>query len=160
MSLKDVFGYLLGFILFIVLIPALMYWGFSEVQACTLTTIISIVLSVIGIGLGTYTIVYMKRVGKGNPMDAFGHEVAPRTKNLMTDGPYKICRNPMLLGVLIYYVGILILCHSWQALLIFIIFLCVIMVQVSKEEKRLERDFGNDYLEYKRKTKKIIPFIF
>lgn len=32
----------------------------------------------------------MKHVGKGNPFDAMGHEVAPRTKHLMTDGPYKI----------------------------------------------------------------------
>jgi protein-S-isoprenylcysteine O-methyltransferase Ste14 len=40
----------------------------------------------------------MKLRGKGNPMDAFGHEVAPRTQHLMTDGPYRLNRNPMLTG--------------------------------------------------------------
>ena len=51
-----------------------------------------------GLTLSVWTIVYMKRRGKGNPMDAFGHEVAPRTQHLMTDGPYRINRNPMLTG--------------------------------------------------------------
>jgi hypothetical protein len=28
----------------------------------------------------------MRIVGKGNPFDAYGHELAPRTKHLMTSG--------------------------------------------------------------------------
>ncbi len=36
----------------------------------------------------------MKIVGKGHPMDPFNHEIGTRTSELMTDGPYKICRNP------------------------------------------------------------------
>ena len=99
-------------------------------------------------------------VGKGNPMDAFNHEIAPRTRELMTRGPYRICRNPMLLGVFIYYAGILICLRSWQATVIFAAFFAIMMLQVSKEEKRLEQDFGDDYREYKKKTKKLIPFIW
>lgn len=55
-----------------------------------------------GLTLSVWTIVYMKLRGKGNPMDAFGHEVAPRTQHLMTEGPYRINRNPMLTGTLFY----------------------------------------------------------
>ena len=61
--------------------------------------LILIILAIIGIGLSIWSIVYMKNVGGGNPFDAFNHEVAPRTSSLMTDGPYGICRNPMLLGM-------------------------------------------------------------
>jgi len=34
------------------------------------------------------------------------------------------------------------------------------MVQVGREEKRLEEDFGDAYRAYKAKTKKLIPFIW
>ena len=34
------------------------------------------------------------------------------------------------------------------------------MAQVHSEEKRLAEDFGEAYLEYKKKTKKLIPFIW
>ena len=34
-----------------------------------------------GLTLSVWTIAYMKLRGKGNPMDAFGHEVAPRTQH-------------------------------------------------------------------------------
>lgn len=50
-------------------------------------------LMLCGLLLSIWTIVYMKLRGKGNPMDAFGHEVAPRTQHLMTDGPYRLNRN-------------------------------------------------------------------
>lgn len=93
-------------------------------------------------------------------MDPFNHEIGTRTSELMTGGPYKICRNPMLLGALIYYIGILIFLHSWKAAIIFIAFFVIAMIQVKKEEQRLEMDFGDSYREYRRRTAKIIPFIW
>ena len=46
-----------------------------------------LVLVVCGLVLSIYSIVYMRIVGKGNPFDAYGHEVAPRTKHLITSCP-------------------------------------------------------------------------
>ena len=40
----------------------------------------------------------MKIHGKGNPFDAMGREIAPRTQYLMTNGPYRYSRNPMMMG--------------------------------------------------------------
>ena len=157
---RDLIGYLMGLVLFIVLIPFLMWKSAGDVDPGAGRIVVFAVLSVIGIALSVWSIVYMKNVGKGNPMDAFNHEVAPRTKSLMTEGPYRICRNPMLLGVFIYYIGVVILLASWKALLIFILYIAIMMVQVDREEKRLEADFGEDYIEYKRRTKKIIPFLW
>ena len=98
----------------------------------------------------------MKRVGKGNPFDAMGHEVAPRTKHLMTDGPYRLSRNPMLSGTFLYYVGIVLAFWNWWALLVFVLVAVLMMFQVRSEEKRLEADFGDEYLEYKRHTGRFI----
>ena len=157
---RDIIGYIMGLILFIVLIPLLMWKLSGNVDPGTGRIVVLLVLGAIGIALSIWSIVYMKIVGKGNPMDAFNHEVAPRTSELMTGGPYRICRNPMLLGVIIFYTGLVICLWSWQALVIFIVYVAIMMVQVSREEKRLEKDFGEAYREYKKKTKKIIPFIF
>ena len=157
---RDIAGYLIGLMLFIILIPLLMWKIAGEVQPGAAQIVCLIVLAVIGIGLSVWSIVYMKKVGKGNPMDAFNHEVAPRTVNLMTDGPYRICRNPMLLGVFIYYIGLMICLASWKAVMVFALYFAVMMVQVSREEKRLEEDFGDAYKEYCKNTKKLIPFIW
>ena len=91
-------------------------------------------------------------------MDAFGHEVAPRTQHLMTDGPYRLSRNPMLSGTFVYLIGICTWLWTWQALAVFIIFVVIMLVQVRTEESRLRRDFGEEYEAYCRRTGRFLPF--
>ena len=94
--MKQVLGYFLGFTIFIVGIPALM-WLVSGMPALADIPVgrlyLSALIALAGLSLSVWSIVYMKRVGKGNPFDAMGHEVAPRTRHLMTDGPYKLSRG-------------------------------------------------------------------
>lgn len=159
-NFRNLFGYLLGLVLFVILIPALMWLASGFAVPEGLWFISLAVAAPVGIGLSVWSIVHMKRVGKGNPMDAFNHEIAPRTVHLMTDGPYKICRNPMLLGIFIYYAGVVIWLHSWQAAAVFASFVLIMAVQVKREEKRLEHDFGDAYREYKKRTKRLLPFVW
>lgn len=107
-----------------------------------------------GLALSIWSIVYMKKVGGGNPFDAYNHELAPRTKHLMTDGPYKYTRNPMLVGVYIYDIGVLLWLHSYWALIVFSMEVILLTRQVMSEEKRLETDFGEEYLEYKKRVRR------
>ena len=94
----------------------------------------------------------MRIVGKGNPFDAYGHEVAPRTKHLMTGGPYGLSRNPMLVGIYIYDAGVLVWLWSAWPLLIVFAEVVLLTLQVRSEEKRLEKDFGQEYLDYKKRV--------
>ena len=75
----------------------------------------------------------------------------------MTEGPYGICRNPMLLGVFIYHIGVLIAILSVGSLLIFIIEVLIMNIQVKKEEQRLKTDFGKDYEEYVKNSNRFFP---
>jgi protein-S-isoprenylcysteine O-methyltransferase Ste14 len=157
--MKQVLGYFLGFAIFIVGIPALMWLVSGRPAFTDLPTgrlFVSALIAIAGLSLSVWSIVYMKRVGKGNPFDAMGHEVAPRTKHLMTEGPYKLSRNPMLSGTYLYYVGIVVVFWTWWALLVFAIVASLMMLQVCSEEKRLEADFGNEYLKYKEHTGRFI----
>ena len=98
----------------------------------------------------------MKKVGKGNPFDAYNNELAPRTKHLMTDGPYKFSRNPMLLGIYIYDIGVLLFLFSLLPILVFAVEVLLLTLQTHSEEKRLEADFGQEYLDYKKRTGKYL----
>ena len=155
--MKEIFGYLLGALLFVVLMPAVMWLASGMppiVHIGALKAVITGVLMVGGLSLSIWTIVYMKRRGKGNPMDAFGHEVAPRTQHLMTDGPYRLNRNPMLTGTLLYLAGVVVWLWTWQAAAVWVAFLAVMLVQVVSEERRLSRDFGKEYDAYRRRTRR------
>lgn len=157
--MKQVLGYVLGFTIFIVGIPALMWWvaGMPLPQVMPVNRLyIAIMIALAGLALSVWSIVYMKRVGKGNPFDAMGHELAPRTKHLMTEGPYRASRNPMLSGTYIYYGAVLIALWNWRALLVFLAVAALMTLQVLSEEKRLETDFGQEYLDYKKRTGRFI----
>ena len=161
-TIQNIAGYMLGGVMFVVLLPTIMWLvsGMPDmaVHIGALRASLTGLLMLGGLTLSVWTIVYMKRRGKGNPMDAFGHEVAPRTQHLMTDGPYRINRNPMLTGTLIYLASFIVWLWTWQAVLVWFIFLAIMFVQVLTEEKRLRRDFGEEYESYCRRTGRFLPW--
>ena len=162
-KLREIAGYALGGLLFVLIIPTLM-WLASRMPnllaAPVVRMVIGIVLAVLGLSLSVWSIVYMRRKGDGNPMDAFGHEVAPRTKHLMTEGPYRLSRNPMLTGSFVYNAGVCVCLWTWQALLVFVAFVIIMLLQVRSEEKRLRRDFGEEYEAYCRRVGRFGPVSF
>lgn len=160
-QIREIFGYLLGFLMFIVGIPAIMWLASGKPELgfnCSWNVIVGIIIVFSGLILSVWTIIYMKVVGWGNPMDAFDHEIAPHTQHLMTGGVYRICRNPMLLGTFLYLAGIVLLLFSWQSAVVWVIFVIIMSFQVSSEEKRLERDFGQEYLDYRKRTGRFTPW--
>ena len=72
----------------------------------------------------------------------------------MTDGPYSLNRNPMLTGTLIYLIGFALWLCTWQAVIVWILFSAIMFIQVLSEERRLRRDFGNEYDAYCRRTRR------
>lgn len=155
---SHIFGYLLGLVIFVIGIPTLMVLvaenDWIHIQRDTLKWSLLALLAIAGLALSIWSIVYMRRVGEGNPFDAFNHEVAPRTKRLLTDGPYAYSRNPMLVGIYVYHIGWLLLLMSIWPVVIFIVEVILLTLQVRSEEKRLEADFGEEYLQYKAITKR------
>lgn len=101
---------------------------------------------------------YMYRIGKGNPVDGFNIAVGQRTQRLMTGNVYNICRNPMLLGTFLFYIGIALVLNKWSAFLIPILFILYMRWHVQKfEEPRLLRDFGQAYREYQEQVPMLFP---
>jgi protein-S-isoprenylcysteine O-methyltransferase Ste14 len=74
---------------------------------------------------------------------------------LATGGPYRYSRNPAYLGMAITYVGITLAAAAPWALVMLAPAMLVIQYGViAREERYLERLFGDDYLNYKRTTRR------
>ncbi len=71
---------------------------------------------------------------------------------LVTSGIYKYSRNPAFLAFDLQYVGVLLLyCNVLSAA--FTVFAVVMLhLQILQEEKYLEKTFGEEYLNYNKKT--------
>jgi protein-S-isoprenylcysteine O-methyltransferase Ste14 len=102
--------------------------------------------------------IYLLDIGKGGPMEGFNMAISPRTKKLVVTGPYRYCRNPMVFGAFMLYVSVSVYLTSIICLFILLIFLFLARVYLSAfEEKRLLKDFGDEYIDYKNKVSMIFP---
>jgi len=80
------------------------------------------------------------------------------TQKLVIKRPYTYCRNPMALGTTAFYLGVATWTGSISALILALIYPVGILVYIKLvEEKELEQRFGLEYLEYKRRTRFLIP---
>lgn len=83
-----------------------------------------------------------------------------KNSQLVTDGPFSICRNPLYLFSGVGILGIAIQSHQpWAALLLFIFILVVYSRTIRNEERHLAGRFGEAYSDYCRATPRLIPNI-
>jgi protein-S-isoprenylcysteine O-methyltransferase Ste14 len=69
---------------------------------------------------------------------------------LTTDGPFDYSRNPGYLALAMIYAGIAVLRNSlWAILLLPAVLLVIQREAIGREERYLERTFGEEYLDYK-----------
>jgi protein-S-isoprenylcysteine O-methyltransferase Ste14 len=74
---------------------------------------------------------------------------------LITSGPYRFSRNPLYLaGNVCIFLGAALVFGSPAAVLITITHFPFIDLFVRREEKQLERDFGDDWLQYRRRVRR------
>ncbi|MFZ3342617.1 MAG: isoprenylcysteine carboxylmethyltransferase family protein [Terriglobales bacterium] len=93
-------------------------------------------------------------IGGGTPAP-----IAP-TKILVVRGLHRYVRNPMYIGVALAIAGQAWLFHSWHI----VIYLCCMLVIVNffvifYEEPTLQRQFGDEYEQYRKRVPRWIPRI-
>ena len=80
---------------------------------------------------------------------------------LITTGIYKYIRHPIYLGALLQYVSIGISVGSLiMTSLAFVYWWIMMMDRIGLEERLLTEKFREEYLEYMKRTKKLIPYIY
>jgi len=78
---------------------------------------------------------------------------------LVSNGPYKFLRHPMYTSIIMGAAGLLTMHFSWPRLFFAVALLLLLLIKLHWEEDLLSNKF-KDYKDYKRGTKKIIPFLY
>lgn len=84
----------------------------------------------------------------------------PRESNqLVTSGIYNYCRHPMYGGLVLAGFGLTLAMGNEVRMVMALLAFFIISEKASYEEKFLE-ELHHDYADYKKRTKKLIPYIF
>lgn len=109
-------------------------------------------LALAGLGLVIWSVWVQYSQGRGTPAPLVA------TRQLVTTGPYALCRNPMTLGALIFYLGLGFSLGSGLVIaLTGIIFTGLLRYIAVHETRELTERFGDDYRAYCRRTPFVIP---
>jgi protein-S-isoprenylcysteine O-methyltransferase Ste14 len=77
------------------------------------------------------------------------------TTAVATAGPYRFTRNPIYVGFSLIYVGVGLWANTlWPFLLLPFVLLLMQIGVIAREEAYLERIFGDEYREYKRRVRR------
>jgi protein-S-isoprenylcysteine O-methyltransferase Ste14 len=86
---------------------------------------------------------------------------APRSEDRMvTSGPYSLIRHPMYAAALSISLGLAFLIQSAAFFVVFLIYVGLMFGLIPLEEHELQLAYGDRYLEYRLKTKMLIPAIY
>lgn len=78
---------------------------------------------------------------------------------LITTGPYKRVRHPMYLGIFVYTIGLCIISLDILVMLFFVFTIWVNYRRIPSEEQMMIERFGDEYLEYMKRTGRLFPSI-
>ncbi len=131
------------------------YYPTDAVWGHTLYPFIGLTGMWIGTALNTVGIIFIIVGWKKIYREYWGQELDKR--KLVTTGIYRYIRHPQYSGFIIITLGLLI---HWATipLIIMLPILVLLYYKLSKkEEKLLEEEFGDKYLEYKREVPRFFP---
>lgn len=143
-----ILGAAIGFPLAIDWTGAAIPWFQSQV------TIAGFVLILLGSGLRWWAILTLGRF--------FTFDVAVRsTQKVVQSGPYRFVRHPAYSGTLLSLLGISLALANWASIVAILTgSLIGLFYRVRVEEQALIDALGQPYVDYMRRTKRFIPFIF
>lgn len=163
MIYTKIFITLYGVYLFVIYLPHLIIKRFLLIKQLHADELFSRFISwrivwvfgLIGLIMYLWTVFIQVKRGRGTPIPLLPPE------KLLVDAPYSFCRNPMVLGAIMFYFGLCSFIGSWDAFYIVASVAIVLLVYAKFwEESELESRFGQVYYEYKRQTPFLIPKIF
>ncbi len=127
-----------------ILTPPIYYW--TVITGTVLLFLGGVVLLISRIQLGKY----------GGPKI-----VIEENHQLITNGVYRFIRHPMYLGFLFIFFGYsLALGSIFMTNVICFIFLLIFKNRIDIEERLLLSKFGQEYMDYMERTKRLFPFLY
>jgi protein-S-isoprenylcysteine O-methyltransferase Ste14 len=153
---------ILGFLTFFVLVPFVLFFAANPVETLvpgngwrTLKIVFSLATICLGLMILAWSTLTQARIGRGTPVP-----VVPPQKPIVS-GPYKLCRNPVQLRAMLFYLGVGTFFGSVKIGMLMLLFSFILGTSYHKlvEEKELLLRFGREYEEYKARTPFLLPKI-
>ena len=146
----------LGAALFLIVWPLVVGWAGlvwpGEIFSVPASKVLSTALFILGVPWVVGSVAWQLWKGQGTPVP-----VVP-TKHFLQSGPYKYCRNPMMLGFFLYLSGWAVCFNQLGAYAAAAVLVLLLVAEIKcVEEKELELRFGDAYREYKRTIPPFIP---
>ncbi len=111
-------------------------------------TYLGIVVMFLGVAFATWAAALFQKAGTS-------FQLGGGTPVLVKSGPFRMSRNPMYLGMLIWLVGLAVLLGSLAPFLFpLLLFVLANLIIIPLEEKRMEQLFGEQFIEYKRRVRR------
>jgi protein-S-isoprenylcysteine O-methyltransferase Ste14 len=146
-------GLFIFFIIFLSIITAILFAGAGIAMLPSWFFYPGIIVMILGIIFRQWSIAVLGRFFSGTVSTQEGQKV-------VENGPYKYIRHPSYTGALLILIGIGLALQSWGAVITLVfLFSLAYGYRIHIEEKVLIKELGDPYVEYKKRTKRIIPYI-
>ncbi len=117
------------------------------------TDIVGFILCGIGIGFSIWA---RNILGK----NWSGKVIIQKEHSLIKEGPYSLVRHPQYTGFLLALFGTALVLGRVFGFVWYLFLMIGLIIKAKQEEKILVQQFPDEYLEYKKKVKMIIPYIY
>ena len=139
-------------------VPLGIILGFTDTgrihRGYLLVSLVGIVLLLLGTALRWAAIFTLKKYFTVNVTILENHQIVKK-------GLYKHLRHPSYTGLLLRYLGLGLSYANWLSLaLVFLPLLLSVLYRIRVEESALVQTFGDEYEEYSKETKRLIPRVY
>ena len=146
-------GFFIFFIIFLSIITAIIFASANIAMLPNWFFYLGIIIIILGIIFRQWSIAVLGRCFSGTVGTQKGQKVVEK-------GPYKYIRHPSYTGALLILIGIGLALQSWGAVItLALLFSLAYGYRIHIEENVLISELGNTYIEYKKRTKRLIPYI-
>lgn len=158
MNFKDLLAYIFGSAVLFIVVPSVMiYLGVNYTYDFMPIGLTSSIFGAICSAVGLFFVIWSNyeliKKGHGGAVVLGNINLTKQTDRLVTEGPYSLCRNPMHMGIVLFYLGLCCAINSLITLVIpclFLIFAQIVAVYI--DEPRLKRDFPEEYSQWVQKV--------
>lgn len=139
-------------LLAVILLSAAYEFKYAGRELMPIVHYIGVTLILIGALLFTFILISFGQFMTPNPV--------PRdNSSLKTTGIYGLIRHPMYFTVLVLLLGVILYFQAFYTLVLLLTAFVFLVYKITKEEEYLIKKFP-EYTEYRRRTKRIIPFLY
>ena len=89
-----------------------------------------------------------------------GNVTLKECHRLIRTGPYALVRHPIYTGILSAFLGTAVALGEVRGFVAFVLLTVLHLFKSRKEERFMEQEFGEEYVQYRKEVPALVPFVF